>query len=66
MLLQNADDLLFGESELFHLWSFRLSQSVSQTGLNLGGNVNGTVSLKYVLGQIQADDANFFHGRSPS
>ena len=25
----------------------------------------GTVRLKYVLGQIQADDANLIHGRSP-
>ncbi len=39
MLLQNANDLFFGESGLLHLWSFRLSQSLSQTGLNPGGNV---------------------------
>ena len=35
------DDLLFGESGLLHLWSFRLGQSLSQTGLNPGGNVTG-------------------------
>ena len=39
MLLQNADDLLFGESGLLYLWSFRSGQSLSRTGLNLGGDV---------------------------
>jgi hypothetical protein len=39
MLLQNADNLLFGESGLLHLCSFRLGQSLSQIGLNPGGNV---------------------------
>jgi hypothetical protein len=41
MLLQNADDLIFGEPAALHLWSFRLGQSLPQTGLGGGGNVTG-------------------------
>jgi hypothetical protein len=40
VLFQNADDLVFGEPAALHLWSFRLGQSLSQTGLGGGGNVN--------------------------
>ena len=40
VLLQNADDLIFGELAALHLWSFRLGQSLSQTGLGGGGNVS--------------------------
>jgi hypothetical protein len=41
MLLQNADDLVFGEPAALHLWSSRLGQSLPQTGLGAGGIVNG-------------------------
>ena len=34
---QAVDDLRFGQSGLLQLWSFRLGQSLSQTGLNQGG-----------------------------
>ena len=40
MLFQNADDLIFGKPDVFRLWSFRLGQSLPQTGLDGGGNVN--------------------------
>lgn len=33
VLLQNADDLVFGEPAALHLWSLRLGQSLAQTGL---------------------------------
>ncbi|WP_265507233.1 hypothetical protein, partial [Paracoccus rhizosphaerae] len=39
VLLQNADDLIFSEPAALHLWSYRLGQSLSQTGLGGGGNV---------------------------
>jgi hypothetical protein len=39
MLFQDANNLVFGKSAAFHLWSFRLGQSLSQTGLGGGGNV---------------------------
>ena len=39
VLLQNADDLIFGEPAALHLWSSRLGQSLTQTGLGGGGNV---------------------------
>ena len=39
LIFQNADDLFFGESRMLLLWSFRLGQSLSQTEVNLGGNV---------------------------
>jgi hypothetical protein len=35
------DDLVFGEPAALHLWSFRLGQSLPQTGLGAGGNVKG-------------------------
>jgi hypothetical protein len=38
-LFQNANNLVFGKSAALHLWSFRLGQSLSQTGLDAGGNV---------------------------
>ena len=41
VLFQNADDLIFGEPAALHLWSFRLGQSLPQTGLGGGGNVYG-------------------------
>ena len=41
VLFQNADDLVFGKSAAFHLWSFRWGQSLPQTGLGAGGNVTG-------------------------
>jgi hypothetical protein len=39
VLFQNPDDLVFGEPAALHLWSFRLRQSLPQTGLGGGGNV---------------------------
>lgn len=39
VLLQNADDLVFGKPAALRLWSFRLGQSLPQTGLGGGGNV---------------------------
>jgi len=39
MLFQNANNLVFGEPAALHLWSFRLGQSLPQTGLGAGGNV---------------------------
>ena len=39
VLFQNADDLVFGEPATLHLWSFRLGQSLPQTGLGGGDNV---------------------------
>ena len=39
VLLQDTDDLLFGKSGSFHLWS-SLGQSLLQTGLGAGGNVS--------------------------
>ncbi|WP_265508962.1 hypothetical protein, partial [Paracoccus rhizosphaerae] len=41
-LLQNADDLIFSEPAALHLWSYRLGQSLSQTGLGGGGNVKAS------------------------
>ena len=41
MLFQNANDLVFGEPAALHLWSFRLGQSLPQTGLAGGRNVTG-------------------------
>lgn len=38
MLFQNDDYLIFGEPAALHLWSFRSSQSLPQTGLGGGGN----------------------------
>ena len=45
VLFQNADDLVFGEPATLHLWSSRLGQSLSQTGLAVGGNVTPTRTL---------------------
>ncbi|MFE3839447.1 hypothetical protein, partial [Pseudogemmobacter sonorensis] len=39
VLFQNADDLIFGESAARHLWSSRLGQCLTQTGLATAGNV---------------------------
>jgi hypothetical protein len=39
VLLQNTDDLIFGEPAALHLWSSWLGQSLPQTGLGGGGNV---------------------------
>ena len=36
-----TDDLIFAEPAAPHLWSFRLGQSLSQIGLDPGGNVSG-------------------------
>lgn len=44
VLLQDTDDLLFGKSGSFHLWS-SLGQSLLQTGLDAGGNVRGNVNI---------------------
>ena len=40
VLFQNADDLIFGKPAALHLWSSRLVQSLTQTGLGAGGNAN--------------------------
>ena len=39
VLLQDADDLIFGEPAELYLWSSRLGKSLPQTGLGGGGNV---------------------------
>lgn len=41
MLLQDANDLIFGKSAALHLWSFRLGQRLSQTGSDPRGNTSG-------------------------
>jgi transposase len=45
VLFQDADDLIFGEPAALHLWSFRLDQSLPQTGLGRGSNVTLTSGL---------------------
>jgi Ca2+-binding RTX toxin-like protein len=61
MLLRNADDLIFGKPAALHLWSFRLGQSLTQTGLSKGGYVNtlidgaGTDTFVLVPGSWSSD-----------
>ncbi len=47
------DDLSLGEPAALHLWSFRLGQSLPQTGLDAGGNVypvkNGGITAAAVV-----------------
>lgn len=43
VLFQNADDLVFGKSAALHLWSSRLGQSLSGTGLAAGGSVKSSL-----------------------
>ena len=41
MLFQNTGDRVLREPAALHLWSFRLGQRRSQTGLGAGGNAIG-------------------------
>jgi hypothetical protein len=45
VLLENANDLFFGEPAALHLWSFRLGQSLTQTGLDPRGNVTHGIKM---------------------
>jgi hypothetical protein len=38
MLFQDANNLVFDKSAALHLWSFWLGQSLTQSGLDAGGN----------------------------
>lgn len=51
VLFQGAYNLVFDKSAAFHLWYFRLGHSLSQTGLDAGGNVTPPRELVANRGQ---------------
>ncbi|MFE3839320.1 hypothetical protein ABNX41_19960, partial [Rhodobacteraceae bacterium PA1-206B] len=67
VLFQNADDLIFGESAARHLWSSRLGQCLTQTGLAAAGNVtwnHADMQTRLLFQHLNPLPTNGYHRRN--